>query len=127
MSKQFRIPLRYLLPLTLLLAIILGIKVRNRNVEIDDLYYELDGRPGPPPVPGKTSKKARKAKKAKHAPKNKKGKKSKSQSGGRGRSPYDYDDGYPLEDKLFDDSAFDAYEYDDYENDFSFDDDEEEF
>ncbi len=125
--KPCLIAMAALLFFMLILALILALKVRNRNIEIDDLYDELDGKRSPVPVAPKKSKKGKKSKKA-----SKKSKKKKPAK--KGKSPYDgysdyddYDDEYPMEEDLFGDDSFDAYEYDNYENDFSLDDDEDLF
>lgn len=105
--------------LMLILLLIQALKIRSRNIEIDDLYEDLDGKRSPAAAPKKGKKGKKSKKKAKKAKKNKGGRRS----SGIYDDYDDYDD-YPMEEDLFGDERFDDYEYD---NDFGLEDDEDDF
>ena len=96
----------------LIILIILAIKLRHRNLELDDLYEEYDIDDEPEPV--KESKKEKKARK-KAEKEAKKSKKSKKKSEDDFYDFDDEDDEYDLDDDYEDEMYEDEDDYDEYD------------
>ena len=96
----------------LIILIILAIKLRHRNLELDDLYEEYDIDDEPEPV--KESKKEKKARK-KAEKEAKKSKKSKNKSEDDFYDFDDEDDEYDLDDDYEDEMYEDEDDYDEYD------------